>query len=69
MSNRPQQSDPIPVFPSGAATVIARPVREGRQLAPEVAVRHLNSEVLSMSPASARAFADALRDAANAAEQ
>jgi hypothetical protein len=69
MSNRPQQSDPIRTM-FGPVTVTARPVRKGHQLAPEIVVTDSGrAQIMHLSPAQARALADALRDAADRAEQ
>ena len=69
MSNRPQQSDPIRTM-FGPVTVTARPVRKGHQLAPEIVVTDSGkAEIMHLSPADARALADALREAADHAEQ
>lgn len=62
------KSEPVALFYGGSATVTARPIRKGHQLAPEVAIRERGIEVLSMSPEAARALADALRDAADHAD-
>jgi membrane protein YdbS with pleckstrin-like domain len=54
----------------GPVTVTARPVRKGHQLAPEIVVTDSGrAQIMHLSPAQARALADALRDAADRAEQ
>jgi len=69
MSNHPQTSDPLDTM-FGPATVTGRPVREGHQLAPEVVITDSGrAQIMHLSPAQARALADALRDAADRAEQ
>ncbi|MBB0995513.1 hypothetical protein G6024_00025 [Dietzia maris] len=61
-------SDPIPGNYNSSMRVTSHPVQDGRQLSPEVRVREGNVEVLSMSPAAARAMAAALTEAADHAE-
>lgn len=61
-------SDPIPAYYGGEVKVTARPIREGHQIAPEVVLKERGLEVVSFTPESARALADALREAADHAE-
>lgn len=65
---KPITSDPIKTM-FGPVAVTARPMREGHQLAPEVTIRDTAVDILHVSPDQARALADALREAADQAEQ
>lgn len=66
--SKPHTSGPIPAYYGGEVKVTSRPEKAGHQLAPEVALKERGIEVLSLTPAAARALAQALTEGADHAE-
>lgn len=65
---RPAVSRPIHTYLGGQVEVVSRK-KSKHQLAPEIGLRHIGVEVMSMSPESARELAESLLDAAEQVEQ